>query len=69
MLNPTLVAVGDMLGAVVLLAVTITTTVVTMTTVEALFASVVAAGAGVTRRVEEVRSVVPVPVDTAEEID
>jgi hypothetical protein len=38
-----------------------------MTTVEALFGPVVAAGAGV--RVEEVRSAVPVPVDTAGEVD
>jgi hypothetical protein len=57
-----------MLGAIVPSAVTVTTTVeVTMTTVEPLFALVVAAGAGV--RVEEVKSAVPVPVDTAEEVD
>lgn len=67
-LNPTL-AVGDVLGAAVPLAVTVTTTVVTTTTVETLFALVAAAGADVTRGVEEVRSAVPVPVDTTGEVD
>jgi hypothetical protein len=61
-LNPTLVA------AVVLLAVTVTTKVVTTTTVDILFALVVAAGAGVVRRAEEVRSAVPDPVATAGEV-
>lgn len=66
---PTLVAVGDMLGAAVPLAVTVMTTVVTTTTVEILFAPVVEAGVGVTRGVEEVRSAVPVPVDMTGEVE
>jgi hypothetical protein len=57
------------LGAAVPLAVTVTTTVVTTTTVETLFAPVVVAGVGVTRGVEEVRSAVPVPLDTTGEVD
>jgi hypothetical protein len=37
--------------------------------VETLFAPVVVAGVGVTRGVEEVRSAVPVPLDTTGEVD
>lgn len=49
------------------MAVTVTTKVVTTTTVDMLFA-LVAAGAGVVRRVEEVRRAVPGPVGKAGEV-
>lgn len=57
------------MGTAVPLAVTVTTTVVKTNTVETLFAPVVTAGAGVTRGVEEVRSAVPVPVDSTGEVE